>query len=287
MTAIALSPMVAFTKSSLSADAMTVALSFLLFALIVREAFDEGTISRRRMALLLAVAVCAGLAKQSSFVIALAVVMIPAWRMGGRVRWCAAVGATLGAAIGPALVWSAKVQSLWFQGHSGSNVHAQLVHVLSHPFGTLGVFLAELFHNRRDFLMGAMGDFGWLDTPLPGRVLAALTAMLVGVAFLDATDRRVGALVRTTSAVTAIAGALTVMGLLYLAWTGVGAAQVEGVQGRYFLPFAPLVLLPLASARVGRWSFAAVGRRVTFAAFVVGGLGAMIVAIARRYYALG
>ena len=37
--------------------------------------------------------------------------------------------------------------------------------------------------------------------------------------------------------------ALLIIGAMYISWTGVGAEVVEGVQGRYFIPLLPLLLL--------------------------------------------
>jgi len=39
----------------------------------------------------------------------------------------------------------------------------------------------------------------------------------------------------------------------YLGWTPPGADLVDGVQGSYFIPFAPLPLLAIHLARSGRW----------------------------------
>ena len=46
-------------------------------------------------------------------------------------------------------------------------------------------------------------------------------------------------------------GVLGILGLAYLGWCRVGQALVHGVQGRYFAPFVPLLLLALP-ARGGR-----------------------------------
>jgi uncharacterized membrane protein len=63
----------------------------------------------------------------------------------------------------------------------------------------------------------------------------------------------------------------------YLIWTELGAGVIEGLQGRYFLPIAPLALLLVASNRL-RWS------RWPVAIVAVVGNGMALIALARHYY---
>ena len=97
-----------------------------------------------------------------------------------------------------------------------------------------------------DYLHQIAGVLGWLTLPIPTWLwLACGAAALAATAF--STERRVafppGEIMLASLALILASGA--VFGALYLNWTPVGAARVEGVQGRYFLPilaFIPAVL---------------------------------------------
>jgi uncharacterized membrane protein len=88
-----------------------------------------------------------------------------------------------------------------------------------------------------------IGVLGWLDTALQGWVYPSLSALLIASFFaplpLDAATRRRIAVICLSAAV---AYALCVYLIFYLAWTPTTASEIWGVQGRYFV----VVLAPLA-----------------------------------------
>lgn len=86
---------------------------------------------------------------------------------------------------------------------------------------------------------------GWLDTPLPQGLIVSYWGLLAWLALVpptpsqDLTGRQRGWL-----AIAALSSILVLCSLAYL-WNFVGDPIIGGLQGRYFIPIAPLVgLLP-------------------------------------------
>jgi uncharacterized membrane protein len=137
----------------------------------------------------------------------------------------------------------------------GPNPPAQLVYILDVPLR----YVLAMAHSLRwnDFYYQQfVGRLGWLSIPLP-----MLAYLLPPVALLAAwgSQQRVpeqrAALFITYGSMLLCASVVLLLTALYLTWTPVGKFDVEGVQGRYFLPLAPLpaLLLLMTSARKKYW----------------------------------
>src|SRR5262249_25801844 len=93
-----------------------------------------------------------------------------------------------------------------------------------------------------------IGVLGWLDAPLAGWSYPALTALLVasfvGPLGGDRAPRRRIALV---CAPAGLGYCFAGIFIFFLVWTAINATQVDGVQGRYFVPALPVVALGIAA----------------------------------------
>lgn len=278
LVAISLSPMVVFTRSSLSADALTFSCALLAVSLIAREVVETGLVSRTRFALLASVFAVLGLCKSTYFLLAFAIVLVPAQRFGGKLNHLVTSGALVATAIGPAAAWTRWVGHLFRSINPGANPAQQSAFVLDHPLYALSVWLSASWSFGDFYLRSAMGVLGWLDTPLPDWVLILLWLSLALVAISQASPVSIAQRVLAVGIVAA--NSLCVIAALYLAWTPVGADHVEGVQGRYFLPLLPLLLLTMGRRIAARqWQLGA-----ATAFFLALSTSATLVALALRYW---
>ncbi|OGR31562.1 MAG: hypothetical protein A2139_13830 [Desulfobacca sp. RBG_16_60_12] len=108
-------------------------------------------------------------------------------------------------------------------------------------------FFISLKNNFQAIWLAFIGVLGWLDTRLPQPVykfyplLLGLTAV-TGISSQERERRFTwGAAGFAAGLFLASSGLLLLA--LYLTWTPVQAPYLDGVQGRYFLPLAPLALL--------------------------------------------
>jgi uncharacterized membrane protein len=127
---------------------------------------------------------------------------------------------------------------------------AQIAFLLHHPAAIASVAFQTLRHGGAEFVAQFVGELGWLDTPLPKLYyLAALVALVVSAVLIWSVDWKAEKRRSLSSLIILGATKLAIFAALYIAYTPVGAMQVEGVQGRYFLPVAAFFPLALVGSR--------------------------------------
>lgn len=183
------------------------------------------------------------------------------------------------------LGWLAFSLSVGVPLRPESDPAAQAAYLTAKPWQILPIALATLENQSGYLLTGAIGLLGWVDIRLPACVIwLALACPVMGLACDSGAEgyRRVSfSLMAVLGVFFACAGAIFLS--LYLIWTPVGAQIVEGVQGRYFLPLLPMVLLCLPALRLP----SALRLAMASLALIAGPLvwhGATFVAIVEFYY---
>ncbi|NBC39868.1 DUF2142 domain-containing protein [Corallococcus exiguus] len=279
---LALTPMVLFQRASVSADPITMSACLLLVALSLHYTFAHpGPLGAKQLGLLLASAVFVALCKQAYLPLSLVFLLLPLTRLGTRGRYALALAAIVAV---PALLqfaWSSTVRDIF----RPSEVVAQVAHIRAHPFQVLGVLVSDFWRRLPDFLHQGGGVLGWLDTPVPRPALFALAALLLGVMVLDADGAapKVGWRERVVALGVAVAGVLAIQAMLYLAWTAPGANHVDGVQGRYLLPYTPLLVVAMAPPA---WAPRTLTRfkPVLIACFILLTAAVTLTTVYQRYY---
>ncbi|MCP3138245.1 DUF2142 domain-containing protein [Pyxidicoccus xibeiensis] len=278
---LALTPMVLFQRTSVSGDPLTFSACVLLMAVAFHLTFvHRERLRPAQLGLLLGCAVFVALCKQAYLPLTLLFLLLPVARLGSLRRYAMALAVVVAVPTLLQLAWSATAKAAYRPGA----VSAQIAFVLQNPFKVLGYLVTSFWADLPRLSRESIGKFGWLDTPLPDAGLVALVILVLAVALLDGpTEERVGWRVRLLSLAIALGGFLLVHAMLYVAWTPVAAEQVQGVQGRYLLPFFPLLVVAIApSLRMSRtpaWLKPAL-------AVVFGGLsvGLTLTVLYQRYY---
>jgi uncharacterized membrane protein len=132
----------------------------------------------------------------------------------------------------------------------------------------------------RDYWLQLIGILGWLDTWLQLWVYPVVTLALVAVCLVPIElERSTRLRIAFVSAVTAFAYWLALYLIFFVAWTPIAAIEVEGVQGRYFLPMLPALALAVA-ALIARGPAPMTTAAIALAGAIVSG-GAVVEAILR------
>lgn len=139
----------------------------------------------------------------------------------------------------------------------------QLSYVVSHP-GTFAHTLITSFLERLPvYVIDGIGRFGWFTILLPIPIYA-LAMAVVGMAMAAPADTRPLWWQRLLWGFLLVGGCVLIETALYLTATELGADLIEGVQGRYFIPYLPLLglilLLPMhVNTRTGQFAQVAFG----------------------------
>lgn len=243
-TLLALMPMAMFLRASISPDALTTAIGFLLTATIVKLAVGPGHEPRwADFAVLVTTATALSLTKPVYFPLMLAAAMIPLERWPIRRRGPMLVAAVVLAVVAVAaglMVALPSIQTV------SANMDLRIAQIMGHPFRFIGLIVADMVPNAARYGAQFIGRLGWMDTPLPPVLVITYAAALVLFALFD-TDPgvRVARWQRLVLTLVVAASVAAVMTALYLL-----GGQFKGMQGRYFHPIA------LAAAWLvhsGRW----------------------------------
>ncbi len=243
-------PMTLFVASSTSQDGIMIAAAALAAALVSRM-WRTPALPAGRLALLALILAAFITARPTNAPLAL-LLLLPQAGMIWRQRLVAFAAVTLAT-----LGWTVLVtMPLAVTLREGVDAAAHLAQITTSPGIFLGKLRTTLDANLGDYFAQMVGRFGLLQILMPDW---SLQAYLLPVAAAIVGDMVQPAAAPRTRLVAALAIILGGAGLIavaqYLTWTPVGSAQVEGVQGRYFLPLAVVVglgvagLMPLA----GRW----------------------------------
>lgn len=254
---VALLPTATFVRSGVSADTLTTAYAFLLFALMMRLRARTAAIGHAEICALLAVATALALCKTGYLPLTLVALALPADRFASsRRRWLSIL---------VLIVVPAAVSALWLgllgdwmanDGHRRADSGQQLRLMLEDPLRFLRVLEATWLAPAR---------LWQLATTFVGRILVlsvppvVVTASLVVVGVLSFVDRRKPspALLERLIFAAAVVACIVAISLgLYLKTTAPGSATVRGFQGRYFYPLVPFALFALLPPRPGGWATA-------------------------------
>lgn len=245
-TALALSPMALSQSVSLSSDASTNALSFLLVAIILRCALgSRGRVGRSSLALLGLLSLALGLVKQMYLALPLAAWLIPAERLGGGLRRLGLVALLLLVAAGGTLAWGRVAQRIFSPIGPGIDPEAQLALLAANPLEFPGVVARTFASYGGAVLKQYLGVLGTLDTELPWTLLLAYAFFVLLVAAMEyepAVRLRPGQ--RLVAVGVALLAFLGVCVSIHLVAGRVGERMLW-LQGRYFIPLGPLLLVAL------------------------------------------
>lgn len=269
---LGLLPMSTFVNASCSADVVTNALGFLSIAIIFRAIYRTAKLAWAELlgfAVLIALLASAKLLYVPVFLLLL---FVPASRFGSAIKkWSTlAVLGLLGLSI--VAIWSSLMADLYtpYADYNPAfrdgvalmkcaNMAAQKEYMLQNGFYSLQVILRSIDSAFEMYSNGFIGTFGHLDTYLPTWTVQLGWAGIFFISlFGGRSDIRLKLHLRI--AMVCVGGFVVLLILLsqQLTWDCVGSGVVSTLQGRYFIPLAPVVFLALYSpktrfASYGRW----------------------------------
>ncbi|WP_068274461.1 DUF2142 domain-containing protein [Aldersonia kunmingensis] len=292
--AVALLPITVFQAGTVTADTMTNAIAILVSALLLKGLFLGMPLNRVETAALLTAAVALPLCKPAYALLAMAVLVVPAERMGlsGWKRVLPWLFAAIGAAA--FVAWNAisspttegmglmRRESQWHSVRPGD----QLSEVLGDPLHFSNVLAQSVLRRDQEWFDEFFGElgFGYVTVPATSIVACLIAlALALGIAERFTASHLRTAIVGAGVAVTTAA----IFGTLYLGFSPVGYFIVDGVQGRYFVPLAIVafaVLLRWVPLRLSRDDGRTPGKGAAIA--IVAAIVIALVAAVAKYYVL-
>jgi hypothetical protein len=240
---VALTPMTLSLLASLNADAFALASCFVFVALVLRAALGAAP-GPALLAALVAAAAAIALSKPLYLTLLPLLAIVPVRRFGGS-RRLVAFAVVLAAVVGACWAgWGAVLRGNYSPA-DGTDPTAILDHLGRHPVELPVRIVRTIVENglvdAREFL----GALGLQSIWLPWLLLGPHAAMLLVIAVLDPeSPRGLAPWQRALVAGVWVLAALAIFVAATILW-GRPEERIVDVQGRYFLPIAPVLLLAL------------------------------------------
>lgn len=274
---VALLPMTMQQFASFSYDSMHISAMFLLVSYLLNLASKKEKISQKEMLLLAFSAILAANVKWGFFPIMLLLFVLPTNKFGSWKQYWTYILMTMIASFGAFFVsqaGSVSSESII----NGVYPAEQLISVLKNPFAFLNSVFLTLYDRASFFFESFLYKPGWLNVSLsPLLYVFMLLGMIV---LIRSEDEEVwlNKKQRTVLGMTFLASLLFVFLSLYVFWSKVGGEKIQGVQGRYFLGFFPLLIMAFYKSKFDfRFSF--IRKNTTVAVFSFVGVVFLFAAI--------
>jgi uncharacterized membrane protein len=270
--AVALVPMSVYLTASANPDGLLTSLTLALAMMIVQRTFTERRMTARSSLLLLVLLFLIVSHKPVYAPLALALWMIPAARFahsraagGFRIATLVVIAAACAASVLwlyapiPASSDAEATLPRWEASPADPSVDPsgvvdlpeQLRIIVRDPFGFVGLTARYFLEQGPVKMYEMIGRFGIrFDAPYPYTPRALTVFLLLALALMA--ERPAASPTPTQRALLVLACLICILGIaaaLFLAMTPPGSPSITGIQGRYFLPLIPFMLLALVNRR--------------------------------------
>lgn len=255
IVAVALLPTAIYQASSMSLDPLVTALSFLVTAYAVRFWLGEKkTITKKQILIILASFIVIALIKTPYVGLLLLFLGLPSNRFESKKLSYIIKAGWLAGGFLAALSWvyinRAITPSLVLLQPGDANMREQLHFIFAHPISVIEA-LARTHYESIDHTLGSLfGRAGDRQVGLPNAFMYIFFVLGAGLSALVGSRVKVQTLTKRDSRIFNVLLVATIVGVislvsvtLYITFTPVGATSIQGIQGRYFLPILPVVII--------------------------------------------
>jgi len=254
----ALTPMVLYQGSSVTYDVLSIALTFLFFALVLKYSLDENSfVTWKELLLLILILIIHRFSKDGYPLIPFLIFLIPPRKFKIPVNTLVLFALMFLFCVSlywlPEWTWRKIVTAQGYHLETSKALHKDLMksHSLNlefqlmHPGKLISNIFGNLNHFRQEWTGGTIGRFGYSYTLLPDLFFFIHGLVLIVVAFLDSKKDIVVKFYQKS--IVFIVGFGSVLGIIFMSYiySPVGANMIFGLQGRYLINAVPILLFLL------------------------------------------
>lgn len=237
--------------TSLSPDAITISMAFLYIAYILHLAFDKKVekIKLKDKIALLIMSIIIALCKIVYIPLVGLLLIIPKEKFKDNKNKIINFIVIAGIAVVINLIWLA-ISSRYLSTFREGDSKIQVLLALQNPIQFIQQFLYTLNINSGNYILSLFGsDLGWGELV---KINTIVPYCLLGIyVFTAITDNKLKNRFEVYQIIWISLVVLAIIALvfasLYVQWTTIGNESIIGVQGRYFLPIIPLIMLLLGN----------------------------------------
>lgn len=201
----------------------------------------------RQIFILVFIAAIIGLSKQVYGTIMLLYFLIPSARMGNRKRYFAFGIILLCVCLASSLIWiyfsTSRYNAVMSLGID-ANIEGQIKFIAENPLRTLFILFRSNLLQAKSYASTFIGILGWYFVRFPLWFYFVYMFILVKGAMHG--KLKISSLHRIIMLSGLLATLFALDAYMYITWTPVGAEELTGIQGRYFIPLALMALSALS-----------------------------------------
>lgn len=240
---IALMPMFLHQQISLSADVITNSLALFSVALALKISHEECKHPKRYLALLSVCLIVMTMCKIVYFLFILLIFTVPAKLFKNKKSAYIFKFSILLAALAVNILWFAVSSQYFVEFQEGVNIAGQVKFVLSNPITYLWILLKTFIDFFPTMFLTMLGAaLGPLSIGLSQWGFLPYVCILIIAICVICDNQQIKKSFKLTQFLIFAGTTVLICSALYAQWTPVGAAQINGLQGRYFIP----IILPFA-----------------------------------------
>lgn len=233
---------------SFSYDSTVLALCFLYTGLLLYLTFEAPRVTWKHMLLLAVLFVWVAPAKLVYIGLAATLLIISTDKFAN--RYSKYLGIAVIVAASMAVILLTRFQTVVAIGSSSGGMLAEqttysLGYLLHNPSKIITVVYGTIIGQGTYYLENMIGQYlGWLEITVPGYIIYGFVVVLVLSAIRKNTEENVFSAGQRLWIFIVIAGISALVGVaLLFDWTPITSDYVYGIQGRYFLPMLPLLMI--------------------------------------------
>ncbi len=281
---IALMPMNLFLAANFSQDGVLNSISLVYIAIVLHLSRAETKVNRNWLLLILFLSLAITLTKSVYIVMTFLFLIIPMEKFTLKRRYFGFLALMIFTSLFAYLGWRSLIHGQIGQVFADCSPELQTKFILTHPLKIFQITAQTFWAYKTFYITSHIGKLGWLDTPLPLWVILFYLATLFFTA-LYGNGLKISLWDKIVFAGIICMGVLGVNFALYLLCTPVGAKYVIGLQGRYYIIFAPLFWMlfdnKIIKRKLGTLKFFNIGLFL----FLILILTTTTITLLQRYYA--
>ena len=141
------------------------------------------------------------------------------------------------------LSWMSLTTSLYAPPIINWSITGQIQFILNNPLVYMKTFIFTMQNLMDIYLISFVGYFGWLQFPLPFLWVMLYLLVIMFVGLVDKNEFKISLNQRIFSLFFVLVSIFSIFAFQYLTYNSVGRNFIGGVQGRYFIPFAPMLFV--------------------------------------------
>jgi uncharacterized membrane protein len=244
---LALMPMTLFEATSISADSLTIALSFLFIACTLRLALRDQNLSRINFLTVFILGFVLTLTKSIYSILLLLFLSIPVKNFVNYKEKYGAFLILFIPSIIASLYWVSLTNHFYRSVIPNWSLIQQINFIEQNPLKFLLLFPVTFLNSWQSYLCSFTGFIypkEWFgDITLPLLISSFYFAVLVLVSLYDKGEVTINLKQKFVFITVILIFSLALMTFEFLTWNPVGSSIINGVQGRYLIPIAPLFFL--------------------------------------------